>query len=727
MSGFGSAINRLWQFWRDPDLKASRRLTTRLLRVAVAASLVIPITLFSIASAISYRDETELADERIQRSLDVLQEQALRVFQSVSLAIDTVGQLAGSRNEAQIQTDEEGLHQQLIHIQNQLPEIQSIWLFGPSGHPEVITREFPSPKTQDYSGEDYFRVPRDQPTQGLYIGGIHASVSGGQPYFTAARARYLGGKFAGVIELSLQPSDFAGFYSRIMTSNTANFAMIRSDGTVLARFPQPQQPQPRLDENSAFHATVARSPEGGFYTTRSQIDHVVRRFGLRKLPGFPIYLAAGITTSDIRWEWMSGMAMHLIFGIPATLFLFGSLLAVLVRTERLYREHDLREAAEAAARQSQKMEAVGQLSGGIAHDFNNMLNVITASYNLIQRRIAKGDYKIDQFLQSGLEAAERAANLIQGLLAFARKQPLAPAVINPNELISGMSNLLRSSLGEQIQIETVCAGGLWKVSVDAHQLQSAILNIALNARDAMPEGGKLTIETANSYLDDAYARQNTDVEPGQYVLIALTDTGSGMTRDVAAQAFDPFFTTKPVGKGSGLGLSQVYGFIKQSRGHIKIYSEESAGTTVKIYLPRLIGAVAEEKPELPRASTTGSASEAILVVEDDPLVRRLSTDTLRELGYSVFDCSSAAEALKFLDDNPDIKLLFTDVVMPVVNGRKLADEALRRRPDLKVIFTTGYTPNAVVHGGVLDPGVNFLSKPFSVEQLGTKVRSVLDQ
>jgi CheY-like chemotaxis protein len=243
----------------------------------------------------------------------------------------------------------------------------------------------------------------------------------------------------------------------------------------------------------------------------------------------------------------------------------------------------------------------------------------------------------------------------------------------------------------------------------------------------MPEGGKLTIETANAYLDDAYARQNTDVEPGQYVLIALTDTGSGMSQEVAAQAFDPFFTTKPVGKGSGLGLSQVYGFIKQSSGHIKIYSEVGSGTTVKIYLPRLTGAVAEEKREVPRASAAGSASEAILVVEDDALVRRLSTDTLRELGYSVFDCSSAAEALQVLDDNPNIKLLFTDVVMPVVDGRKLADEALRRCPKLKVIFTTGYTPNAVVHGGVLDPGVNFLSKPFSVEELSLKVRSVLDQ
>jgi signal transduction histidine kinase/CheY-like chemotaxis protein len=716
------ALSRLWY---DPDPKSSRRTAIFILRIAAVAALVLPIVLFTIASWISYREYSAFADERIERSLDVIEEQALRVFQSINLALSSIEDLLGNRSPEQVEADQKQLHARLNQIMRELPEVQSIWIFGPMGYPQVITREYPAPTAIGYAEQDYFRVPRQQP--GVYIGTIHQSETGGKPYFACARAHYgLDGKFAGVIELSLLPSDFSRFYARLAGSAGVQLAMFRDDGIMLARSPDVPGEQARLDERSAFHRTISQTPEGGFYTATSQIDNVTRRYGLRKMPGFPIYLAAGIETATIRSEWIKAMSLHLIFGIPATLFLFGALLAVLVRTERLYREQDRREAAEAAARQSQKMEAIGHLSGGIAHDFNNMLNAVTASYDLIQRRIAKGDYAIEKFVRGGMEAAERAAALVQRLLAFARKQPLAPEPTDGNELISAMSQLLRSTLGEQIQIETVCAGGLWRTNVDPHQLESAILNIAINARDAMPDGGKLTIETANSYLDDNYVRDNPEAEPGQYVLIAITDTGVGMSTEVARQAFDPFFTTKASGKGSGLGLSQVYGFIKQSQGHIKIYSEPGAGTTLKLYLPRLVGAAQERERYATVAPGARNSMETILVVEDDPLVRRLSTDALRELGYSVFDAGEASEALRILDEHSTIKLLFTDVVMPNVNGRKLADEALRRRPDLKVIFTTGYTPNAVVHGGVLDPGVNFLSKPFSIEQLASKVRAVLD-
>jgi CheY-like chemotaxis protein len=266
---------------------------------------------------------------------------------------------------------------------------------------------------------------------------------------------------------------------------------------------------------------------------------------------------------------------------------------------------------------------------------------------------------------------------------------------------------------------------LWKTNVDAHQLESAVVNIAINARDAMPEGGKLTVETQNVSLDEAYCRENAEVTAGQYVMIAITDRGGGMSPEVAARAFDPFFTTKPAGKGTGLGLSQVYGFIKQSAGHIKIYSELGNGTTVKIYLPRLYRHAEEPKRTAPKLAN-GDAKEIILVVEDDPLMRRLSCDALRELGYTVLESESPAAALTLAADTPGIKLLFTDVVMPEINGKKLADEVLKKRPDLKVLFTTGYTRNAVVHGGVLDPDVNFISKPFTIEQLASKVRAILD-
>jgi signal transduction histidine kinase len=400
---------------------------------------------------------------------------------------------------------------------------------------------------------------------------------------------------------------------------------------------------------------------------------------------------------------------------------------LIVTNQELTEQVRQREEAESLLRQSQKMQAIGQLTGGIAHDFNNMLGVITGSLDLIRRRMKRGDFGIERFVEAAQKASERAATLTHRLLAFARQQPLAPEPIDANRMIAGMSDLLHSTLGEQIQIETVSGAGLWRTSADAHQLENAILNVAINARDAMPTGGKLTIEAANAYLDDAYCRQHAEIEPGQFVMIAISDTGAGMKPEVLERAFEPFYTTKSTGKGTGLGLSQVYGFVKQSRGHIKIYSETGAGTTVKMYLPRFVGDAEEIKRLVPQPARQGGTGEVILVVEDDPLMRRLATEALRELGYAALDSGNAADALAVLEHRPDVKLLFTDVVMPEVNGRKLAEEAVRRRPDLKVLYTTGYTPNAVVHGGVLDPGVNFLGKPFTLEQLASKVHAALKE
>jgi len=399
---------------------------------------------------------------------------------------------------------------------------------------------------------------------------------------------------------------------------------------------------------------------------------------------------------------------------------------LLKSNELLAQQISRRETAEAQLRQAQKMEAIGNLSGGIAHDFNNMLGVMAGSLDLIRRRIAANDFRIERYINAAQEAAKRAGALTQRLLAFARQQPLEPKVVDANRTISTMSELLRSTLGEQVRIETISAGGLWTLEADANQLENAILNVAINARDAMLEGGKLTIETANTFLDDNYVTQHSEITSGQYVMIAISDSGVGMDAATMARAFDPFFTTKPAGTGTGLGLSQVFGFVKQSGGHIKIYSEIGAGTTVKIYFPRSVSrAEAENKPAVP-TFRGGSPTEVILVVEDDPLMRKMSTEALRELGYTAVHSSSAIQALKILGDREDIILLFTDIVMPEVNGKKLADEAVRRRPELKVLYTTGYTHNAIVHGGVLDPGVQLISKPFTLEQLANKVRLVLD-
>ena len=384
-----------------------------------------------------------------------------------------------------------------------------------------------------------------------------------------------------------------------------------------------------------------------------------------------------------------------------------------------------REQAESQLRQMQKMEAVGQLTGGIAHDFNNMLSIVISSLNLLQRRLERGDTDVQRFVASAMEGANRAAALTSRLLAFSRQQPLAPEVLDANELVAGMSELLQRTLGEAIRIETVLTDGLWKTYADAAQIENAILNLAVNARDAMPEGGRLTIETGNACLDEAYTEN--DAAPGQYVNISVSDTGIGMSADVVGSAFEPFFTTKKIGMGTGLGLSQVYGFVKQSNGHIKIYSEPGHGTTVRIYLPRYFGEAAL-KPlrRAARLLLAGSPQHVILVVEDESRLRQLAVDTLTELGYAVLAAGTAKEALDLIDKHPEISLLFTDIVMPDMGGDKLADEAIKRRPHLRVLYTTGFARNAVVHNGVLDAGVNFIPKPFVMEDLAEKIHSILN-
>jgi CheY-like chemotaxis protein len=372
------------------------------------------------------------------------------------------------------------------------------------------------------------------------------------------------------------------------------------------------------------------------------------------------------------------------------------------------------------------MDAIGRLTGGLAHDFNNLMTIVTGSLDLLNRRISTDDLRLKKLVDNAMEGARRASTLTRQLLAFARRQPLEPKPTDINKLVSEVSALLRGTLGETVAIETVLAGGLWPANIDAHQLERAVVNLALNSRDAMAEGGRLTIETANAHLDDAYAKTHAEVTPGQYVSIAITDTGSGIAPEIVGKIFEPFFTTKPAGHGTGLGLSQVFGFVKQSGGHVKVYSEAGKGTTVRLYLPRYVGQLTVAlEAENGVFETTKGSGVSVLLVEDDPDVRRFTADALTELGHCVKPVESGERALACLVDGEDFDLLLTDVVMPGMDGRRLADAALRHKPGLKVLFMTGYTPNAIIHNGVLDSGTHLLSKPFAIAQLAEKLRTVL--
>ena len=444
--------------------------------------------------------------------------------------------------------------------------------------------------------------------------------------------------------------------------------------------------------------------------------------------GQPAGFACRLSRADGSWCWLSWRGVPL----PGERLIYAVARDITDERER-----------DEKLRQSQKMEVVGQLTGGVAHDFNNLLTIIMGSLELLQRSLEHAEPRILRRVDAAMDGARRAAALTHRLLAFSRRQPLAPRPIEVNRLLASMSDMLHRTLGEAVAVEIVAGAGLWPALADANQLENALLNLAINARDAMPNGGHLTIETQNTYLGDDYVAGREDVPAGQYVEIAVADTGAGMPAEVRDKVFEPFFTTKPQGQGTGLGLAQVYGFIKQSGGHVAIYSEAGHGTTVKLFLPRL-RAAADQLAALPGPAERGPAEiqaadaareapqiqgrgQTILLVEDEEGVRNFATEVLQELGYHVLVADSAAQALQRFAAAPHVDILFTDVVLSgPINGRKLADEILSRAPGVIVLFTTGYTRNAIIHHGRLDEGINFLGKPFTANALGRAIHKLLE-
>lgn len=702
----------------QPPLTGQRHVLAWLWAATLLGGAV-PLLTFALVATSRYHQALSDAQTRVDRAVRISEEHALKVFETSTALINRTLDALGEADEPALRQREAALHQQLARMSASLAQLQGIFVIGADGRLVVTNRIFPVPRDRDFSDRAFFihhRAGGAEP----YLSEVLTSRTTGEPFFDMSVRRSLpDGRFAGTVSSSLVPGYFAGFYREI-AGDTPGLAISlrRDDGVLLAGWP--------------LGPTASDAPRAQGDAARAGPSRDSGLEAERRLGSYPLAVTARLDRSAALAPWYDELALMLALTFPTAAGLMYIGWLALQRTrhalealEALRVETSHRERVEESLRQSQKMEAVGQLTGGIAHDFNNLLQIISANLHLAAKHLAPDDGARQRLAHAG-EAVRRGAKLANQLLAFGRRQALEPKVLHLGRLVLGMEDLLRRTLGESIDVETVISGGLWTTCVDPTQTENALLNLAINARDAMAGVGKLTIEVSNAFLDEDYARDHAGVQAGQYVMLALSDTGCGMTPDVMAQAFEPFFTTKPPGAGTGLGLSMVFGFVRQSGGHAKIYSEPGHGTTMKLYLPR--STLGEEAVPVRPAGVTEGGHETVLVVEDDDAVREAALEMLRQLGYRALGAAGAEEALAIVEGGQAIDLLFTDVVMPgPLRSPELARRASEHQPGLVVLYTSGYTRNAIVHGGRLDPGVELLAKPYSAEALARRIRALLDR
>ncbi len=690
---------------------------------AIVLGGALPLVMFAAAAVSLYQQALTEANLRVERAARIGEEHALKVFETNIALLNRILDATGDEPEEALLTREAPLHGQLKRMSANLTQLQGLFLIGASGRMIANNRVFPAPHTVDFSDRAFFAHHRGAGPQ-PFISEVLTSRTTGEPFFDMSVRRARGdGSFGGTASASMSPGYFAAFYREIAdNAESLGIELRRDDGVLLAGWPQ----QPNAADQTRASAAGAPAHQVAATATRDSAPSATRRLG-----AYPVAVTVRMERSAVLAPWYNQMVLMLALTFPAASGLMYIGWVALRRTrhamavaDALREEQRNRSEVEEALRQSQKMEAVGQLTGGIAHDFNNLLQVISANLHLIGKGLT-GNGVVEKRLAHAREAVQRGARLANQLLAFGRRQPLEPKVMNIGKLVLGVEEMVRRSIGEAVELEAIVSGGLWNASVDPTQIENAILNLAINARDAMQGAGKLTIEVANAVLDEAYTRQHGDLSPGQYVMLAVSDTGVGMTPEVAARAFEPFFTTKPPGAGTGLGLSMVYGFVKQSGGHVKIYSEPGQGTTIKLYLPRSRRTEDAEVAENVDAPVGGS--ETILVVEDDAAVRTATVEMLAVLGYRVLTAADADSAMALIASGADVDLLFTDVVMPgTMRSPELARGARELLPNIAVLYTSGYTRNAIVHGGQLDPGIELLPKPYTAEALASRVRAVLN-
>jgi two-component system, NtrC family, sensor kinase len=703
--------------------------TTRYLRVLLAAVVIIPIVLITAVSWLNYNAAFQDAHDRVSRAADAILEYALKVFETDELILDHVAEHVSGMDWSELVRSQD-FHRYLQQFGNK-PQVSSVGLIDQNYGLAATNPVFPAPSIA-VEPPGYLAVERGD-KEAIYIGTAVQGSLTPAPQFSVVRPQPnpTSAGHPGLIFVTTKVSDFVGYYRSIIDPQDYTVTLARSDGAVLAHSPGQDWIGRVLSPASRFRHQIAERPEAGSYDAASDIDGVNRLFAYRKLSEYPVYAIIGLNRSAIIAGWSRLVGSHLMFGLPATLCLVLLAIIALRRSVAADRaaaavraEVNRREVAEASLRQVQKMEVVGQLTGGVAHDFNNLLTAIGGNLDLILRR-SDDSGRVRRLAEAALQATQRGERITQQLLVFSRRQVLRPETLNLNRVLVEFEALMTHAVSEKIDLQLQLDAALDPSRIDRAQFEAALLNLMVNARDALPNGGRVVIETRNVLLDQAYADQNPDARPGAYVLVSVSDNGVGIDPSILPHVFEPFFTTKDVGRGSGLGLSQVYGFAEQSGGHVKIYSEVGIGTTVKLYLPKASERlIAGEKQQLiPLRSANGG--ETVLVVEDDEAVLAMAIESLTDLGYRVLVAHDSQEALAIVKGSERIDILFSDIVMPGgINGAQLAVEARRLRPDIKVLLTSGYTAAALSNEHGLPEELPILSKPYRRDELAAQLRVI---
>ena len=713
-------------------LREPTRSAIGLLKLLLAASLLIPIVLFVVVAWLNYHAAIASAERDLLRSSEVAREQATKIFDGQGHLAERVNDMLRGLGPDAIARSEKSFHDAFAALISRMPQVQSLLLASKSGDPLVSAGTYPVPHVQ-LGQRDYFRAIVDG-YNGTYVSSLQVGDVNRQLFFGLSEAwRDTDGILKGVINVAVAPGFFQDFYAVLLGEGQDGMAgkviaLVRNDGQILVRYPPLPAGPARASTPPDFLAAIHANPVEGLYQSRAMVpaSHPLRIYAYRRVQGYPLYVVAGRSRASIIAGWRRTMASHLLFGGPVTLALCALAWTALVRTRRemealgrANREIERRERAEAALLKSQRLEAVGQMTGGVAHDFNNLLTVILGSAELLGKR-AEDPARVRNLARQIILAAQHGGKVTQQLLTFSRRQLVHPELVDLNGLLLAFRPLLDRAVSEAVTLEFDLATGLRSVLLDPGHFEAAMLNLVGNARDAMAGGGTIGIATGNRRLGRS---EIADIPAGDYVRVAVADTGSGMAPHTAARAFEPFFTTKEIGKGTGLGLSQVYGFAKQAGGEVRILTAPGEGTTVEIWLPcaREDGAVRPAKADIPVADGP-AGGKVILVVEDEPQVRDVLVEALHEMGYVTHTAGTAQAALAQLQDAP-VDLLLSDVVMPGgMTGVQLSAAARQLRPGLRVLLTSGYARSS----GTEDAAdVPMLCKPYDRDTLARSLRAVL--